>query len=79
MLECLSQYPQIIELDLRGNNLTDNTITFLCYYLEKSDRTEIRKLNVDNNEFGRIGKKALDGLKSRFPKIVIEGPGFKIE
>lgn len=32
VLESLALYPQIIELDLRGNDLNDFAITFLCYH-----------------------------------------------
>lgn len=45
------------------------SITFLCYYMEKANRTELRKLKIQNNKYGNIGKRALKGLKSTFPKL----------
>ena len=48
-------------------------ITYLCYYMEKGDRVELKSINVQNNSFGKVGQRALQGLRSTFPKLVIEG------
>lgn len=41
--------------------------------MEKNNRAELRKLDVTKNKYGAVGKKALKGLKSTFPKINIIG------
>jgi hypothetical protein len=37
--------------------------------MEKGNRTELRKLNVQNNKYGKIGNNALQGLKNKFHKL----------
>jgi hypothetical protein len=50
-------------------NIQDSSIAFICYYIEKGNRVELRELNVSKNNFGKAGIKALKGLKDRFKNI----------
>lgn len=37
--------------------------------MEKNNRTEARRLKVGGNPFGKIGKRALEGLTTTFKKL----------
>ena len=73
IMEALMEKPRIERIDVSNNLLTDQAITFLCYYLEKSNRVQLRELDVSNNSgIGKIGYNALDGLAARYENLVIK-------
>ena len=62
--------------------LTDKSIVLLCYFLEKSDHSELKKLNLADNKIGAMGFRALEGLTKRIKvkQVVLTGnSGLKVE
>lgn len=75
------EQPRIVVLNLKNNKLSDKSIVLLCYYLEKGNHTELRKLNLSDNLISGIGFKALEGLSKRMKlkQIILTGnTGLKI-
>lgn len=68
--------PCIKKINLADNELDviillqkDSSIAYLCYYLEKGNRVELKELNLSGNNFGKMGKDAIKGLMARFENL----------
>jgi hypothetical protein len=48
-------------------------VTYLCYFLEKGNRRELRELNLTGNPLGRSSQRALNGLKGVFSELGVLG------
>ena len=82
VVEYMLEQPRIVTLNLRGNQLSDKSIVLLCYYLEKYEHTELRKMVLQDNQISRVGYQALLGLSKRLKLKQIQlggNPGLKIE
>lgn len=69
-MEALLEKPRIQSINLQNNNLNDHAVTFLCYYLDKSNRVELRVLDLRRNPgIGKMGMNAVKGLGDRFENL----------
>jgi hypothetical protein len=69
----LSSLPSLGKINLYGNNVTNLKIISSSLVPQK-EPSRLRKLNLDNNNFGSDGKEALLAIARYFPELSSFGP-----